>query len=238
MSILGSIIESQEVDVNKDLEDVVGGFINTSGIYDVEIRRAYVIESDGGSVGVQVEFSGLDYPMYLTTKEKKTFYEKDGKQLSLPTYTLFKKLYYVATNTILSNLGQIATSERLIEVYDWVDKEKKKVEKTVEYLDDLAGKSVKIAVQMEEQEGFEDGALTGKVAADKEGKPYLNANIIRVYNEDGYTANEIIAEATETKALISDTKRLEKTPVKKFKPKAPKKSGTASGGAVKKPVVF
>jgi len=239
MSILKNAIESQGVDSNKDLEDVVGGFINTSGIHDVEIRRAYAIEAESGSIGIRMEFTGLEYDMYVTTKEKKTYYTKDGKDFSLPSYSLFKKIHYIATGDIISGLANVTTSERLINVSEWVDKERKDIEKTVEYLDDLAGKSMKIAVQMEEQEGYEDGKPTGKVSANKDGKPYLRANIIRVYNDDGFTATEIMGEATETKALNSDTRRLEKNPIKLFKAKAPKKSsGGSNSGGVKKPVIF
>lgn len=256
MSLISQIVESQTVD-KSNVEDYSGvSYINESGIYDLKIKRAWVIESAKGALGIHTEFEGeaiLEYDFWITNADKQTFYTKNGKDVAMPSYVDMKKLNYVITGEFLTSLAQLSVSNQIVKTYelkeDPENPEKKKrfdVEKEVEYITSWAGKEVKVGIQMSEKEATtkqgDKYVGTGKRAEDKDGKPYLDINIIGFYNtETNQTANEMKKE-TEANQINKDKERLDKAPVRLFKSKGSKPStgGATTGGASvpKKPSVF
>jgi len=255
MSLISQIVESNSVD-SSNVEDYSGvSYIKESGIYDLKVKRAWVIESANGALGIHTEFEGeamLEYDFWITNRDKQTFYNKNGKDNPMPSYVDMKKLNYIITGQFLTSLAQLQVSNQIVKTYELKedpenpDKKKKfEVEKEVEYITSWSNKEVKVAIQMaEKEESKKEGSKyvgTGKRAEDKDGNPYLDVNIIGFYNaETNQTANEMKKEV-EASQINKDKERLEKSPVRLFKAKkagASKSTGTTSGGAVAKPNVF
>lgn len=257
MSIIGKLVESSNVDANNVEDYNGGGFISESGIYDLIVKRAWVIESAKGSIGIHIEFEGegmLEQDVWMTNADKQTFYNKNGKDFAMAGYVDMKKLNYVLTGNFMTSLTQLNVSNQIVKTYEWKEdpedatkRKKVDIEKEVEYLMDWAGKEVKVGIQMKEkEEQTKQGDKyvgTGKRAEDKDGKPYLEVGIIGFYHaETKQTANEMKNEK-DAEQIKKDTDRIEKAPVKLFKPKkgkAPASSGasTSNGGGAKKPSVF
>lgn len=253
MSILKKLIESSSVDSN-DVKDYSGvSFINTSGIYDLIVKRAWVIESQSGAIGIHCEYEGeglFEQDVYMTNKEGQTFYNKNGKDMAMAGYVAMKKLNYVLTNQFLGSLSELHTETRLVKTTEWkeVEGEKKKVEveKEVDFIPSWQGKPIKVGIQMKEkEEQVKQGDKyvgTGKVACDKDGKPYLEVDVIGYYNADtNQTANEMKSDKV-AEQINKDKDRLDKSPVRLLKvsnkPTTASANGTSSNGVVKKPSIF
>lgn len=255
MSIISKIVESSSVDASA-VEDYSGsGFINESGIYELMVKRAWVIESSKGSIGIHLEFEGegmLEQDVYMTNADKQTFYNKNGKDVAMPSYVDMKKLNYILTGNFMTSLAQLNVSNQIVKTFEWKevegeDKKKKvEIEKEVEYLTDWAGKEVKVGIQMCEKEAQtkqgDKYVGTGVRAESEDGKPFLEVNIIGYYDATtNKTANEMKNDK-EAEQIDKDRTRLEKAPVRLFKAKGAKRptssgSSTSSAGATK-PKVF
>jgi hypothetical protein len=255
MSIISKLVESNTVD-SSNVEDYNGGgFISESGIYDLIIKRSWVIESSGGAIGMHVEFEGegmLEKDFWMTNKDQQTFYNKNGKDFAMAGYVDMKKLNYVLTGNFMTSLTQLNVSNQIVKTYEWKEdpenegkKKKVEIEKEVEYVTDWAGKQVKVGIQMKEKEEQKQQGDkwvgTGKRAENDKGEPYLELDIIGFYNADtNQTANEMKNDK-DPEQIEKDKGRIEKSPIRplKIKKTAPSKSngGTVSGG-VKKPNVF
>ena len=253
MSILSRLqVQQGEVDIAKEMADYSGsGFINESGMYDVEIKKAFVGESQSGAVYIYVEYDGegkLENTMYITNKDKQLYYTKDGKQFPMPSYVEVKKINYLLTGEMIKSPAEMRTEERLIKHYEWADDpgdagRKKRVEKEIqaEVLVDWIGKKITIGVQMAEREEQvkQDGRYvgTGKVATNKDGKPYLEPKIIGYYD---YETRQTPAEklnGKEATQYFKDKERLEKVPVKALKVK-PKRQTSQASKPIPKPNIF
>lgn len=255
MSILGKLRESTTVKSIDDIKDYSGSsYISESGIYDFEIKKAFLVEAASGAVGVYVEFGGevnYDETFWVSNREGQTFFVKNGKEVSNPSYVQVKKLNYLFTNEFVDSLTKLSIEERIVKHFEWVedpenDDKKKKVDKeiTAEVLVDWIGKTGKMSVQMAEKEAQtkqgDKYVGTGKRAEDKDGNPYLEVKVLNFFSEENKTASEQLAEK-EAIQMTKDSERIAKTPVRVFKPKGAKKAITASGGtssAPKKPNIF
>lgn len=255
MSIISKLVESQTVDAS-NIEDYSGSsFVTESGFYENKIKRAWVIESKGGAIGIHVEFEGegiLDRDIWMTNKEQQVFYTRNGKDVAMAGYVEMKKLNYVATGNFLTSLTGLNVSQQIVKTHEWVEdtenegkKKKVDVEKEVEYITDWAGKELIVGIQMKEkEESVKQGDKwvgTGKRAEDKDGKPYLDAEVIGYYDiETKRTANELKKDAESTQ-YDKDVARIEKSPIRVFKAKKgspSSKPSTGASGAVKRPSVF
>ena len=253
MSIISKLVDSSSVDQTNIDDYSGGGYIGQSGIYDLVLKRAWVIESEKGSIGIHIEFEGegmLEKDLYISNANKQTYYVKDGKEFAMPSYTDMKKLNYILTGVFMTSLKDLKVSQQIVKTYDVVDdpenegkKKRVDVEKEVEYLNEWAGKSLKVGIQMEEQEESkktDNGYVkTGKLLTNKDDIPILNPNIIGFYHaETRQTANEIKNEK-DAEQIEKDYVRLEKSPIKKLKSKSSQaSSSTATKKTVGKPDVF
>lgn len=251
MSILKKLRDSSTADTSKDLEDYSGGgFVKESGVYDVVINKAFLVEAGSGAIGIYLNYGGdimFEETMYISKANGETFYEKNGKEFSMPSYILAKKMNYLLTGTFVSSAAEFKVEERLVKHYKLVEDpenegKKKRVESEIqaEVLTEWINQPMKLAIQMAEQEKREQKddkwVGTGEVSADKDGNPYLEANPIDVFSHNGYSANELVKES-EPVALAKTIERLEKTPIRKLKAKKPKAGGSkpSDGSTANKP---
>lgn len=256
MSVLKKLQESQTVD-NSNVDDYSGSvFVKESGFYVDKVKRAWAIESKSGAIGIHIEFEGegmLEQDIWMTNKEGQTFYNKNGKDMAMAGYVQMKKLNYVLTGEFLTSLANLSTTQKVVKYHEWIEDpdnegKRKKVDKEIEvdYIDDWTGKDVILGIQMKEKEEQvkQDGKYvgTGKRAEDKDGNPYLDVDVIGYYNaETKQTANEMKNDK-ESEQYAKDEARIEKSPIRVFKPKGakkPTKTSTSGGSApIKKPSVF
>ena len=256
MSILNRLKETSEGNATEELKDVTGGgIIKESGIYDLTIQRAYFIESGSSdAIGVKIDFVGegfLDYQTYISRADGSTTFNKNGKDIALPSYAMMKKINYVISGKFGNLLDNIDVEEKVIKVKEFSNdvtdengnRKLIEVEKSVEMITSWIDAKIKVAVRMGEKEKREkndSGSYvgTGHRAEDKDGNPYLDAELMNVYNMDGKTASEILNDK-EPKAIIKDRDFLEKNPIKVFKAKGAKKSsGGGSPAKPSKPAIF
>ena len=256
-SILNKLRDSSAVDTSKDLEDFkgAGGFVKESGVYDCVINKAFLIEASSGAIGIYLNLGGeaqFETTEYISTRELKTYYSKNGKDFSLPSYIFAKKLNYLATGDVINSITDFKAENRLVKHYKLVEdpdneSKKKRVDSDLEaeVLTEWIGKEIKVAFQMcEKEKQIKQGdkyVSTGEIVTDKEGNPYLEPQIIDIFNVDGFTASELV-ENKPSETLAKVETRLEKNPVRKFRAKKPKsgasKPSTSGSKPVARPSVF
>ena len=97
MSILSRVKENQ-VTLEASIKDSSGAsFINDSGLYDMVIEKAFVMESEKGSIGIYVGYKGeaqLEDTVWLTNQQGETFYNKGGKDFPMLGYVDAKRINY------------------------------------------------------------------------------------------------------------------------------------------------
>lgn len=250
MSLLRKLQDSTTINTTEDMKDYSGGgFLSESGIYEVEIKKAFLIEAASGAIGIHIQYAGEtshEENLYISTSELKTFYNKNGKDFALPSYIQAKKMNYLLTGEMVNSITDFKVEERLVKHYklaeDPENEDKKKrveTEITAEVLVDWIGKKMKIAAQMcekEEQKKIGDKYVgQGVVAADKDGKPYLEVNLFDFFSIDGHSASESINNK-DAVAITKAQDRIERTPVRLWKPKGAKKATTSGSTSVSKPV--
>jgi hypothetical protein len=240
MSLFGGL-KAEGVEESKD---VLGGgsFAVDTAVYDATIKLAYAGESSGGAMSVTVlldlETGGgtTEYRSteYVTSREKKNFYEKDGKKHFLPGFTTINELCMLTVETPLMEI-----SHEIKKVNQYDPELKKEVPKDAPVLVDLTGKKVKVAI-------FKD--LENKTK--KEGNDYvtLSETVERntiskfFHGELGVTLNEA-KEGTSTPTFLNKwvekwegkvRDRTKKTDAKKGSPK----SGGGSSSSEPKKSLF
>jgi hypothetical protein len=224
MSIFKRINEEKIGTMQEEMKDSSGmSFISEAGVYELVVNRAWGIQSEGGAIGVHVEFEGeglWSTDLYATNREQDTFYvdKKTGKKMSLPTYITVKKMNYIATLSENNSLANIKSESRIVKTKEWkeVDGERKQVEveKEVDFMVDWQGKTMNVALQQIEALDKDKNPVKNK-----DGNQVYNLEILNIFNADKLSASEMLSGATETKAYDSAKARLEKSPVKKTKAK-------------------
>lgn len=254
-NLLNKLRESKKSTQAEEIKDYSGStFISKSGAYDFEVKKAFLVEAASGAIGVYIELGGevnYDETFWVSNREGQTYFEKNGKEFANPSYVQIKKINYLFTDDFVDSLTKLNVEERIVKHFEWVedpenDGKKKKIDKeiTAEVLVDWIGKTGKLTAQMAEKEHqTKQGDKyigTGKRAEDKDGNPYLEVKIINFFNDESKTASEKLNEK-ESEQFNKDLARLEKAPVRLFKPKGAKKttsSNSGSSSAPKKPVIF
>lgn len=210
-------------DVVQDEDKLGGGYIPLeSGVYDAIISYAYTGESQYGAksitVGFKVDNHEFDETLYITNRNKETFYtSKDGKKHLLPSYITFEALSLLAAGKKITDLN---TADKIIDLYDY--DVGKKVPTKVNMLIDLVGKNVKLGIQK---------VLEFK--KEKQGNEYVETDDVRTYNiigkvfrtKDGKTVNELRAKKDEAEFIHQWSEKwtgvdYDKTKGKKQKTKA------------------
>lgn len=144
MSFLSNLTYQDDLEQEKD---VLGGYkVPESGIYAAVINHAYTSESAAGAGAINFEFGLEDgttfsETLYVTTKEGKNYYEKQGERNYLPSFLNADAIALFASN---ASLSEQKIQPKVINLYDW-DK-KQKVPTEVDMLVDLLGKTVKLGI--------------------------------------------------------------------------------------------
>jgi len=232
MSVFKRINEEKLGTMQEEMKDSSGiSFINEAGVYDLVVHRAWGIQSEGGAIGIHVEFEGeglFSTDLYATNREQDTYYvdTKSGKKMSLPSYIMIKKMNYIATLSENNSLVDIKSESRIVKTKEWkeVNGERKQVEveKEVDFMVDWQGKEITVALQQIEATN-KDKTLV----KNKDGQQVYNLEILNVFSSDHLSASEMLSGATETKAYDSAKKRLEANPIKKTKAKQGATNATA-----------
>lgn len=123
-------------------------------IYGATIKMIFAGQAKSGARNVTIQLkldNGKDYneTIYLSNKEGKNTYEKDGKEYYLPGYLLVNNLAIMTTDKPLAEL-ESEVETRTVKLYDF--DAKKEVSTDVPAVIPMIGKKVLIAIQEEEFE--------------------------------------------------------------------------------------
>jgi hypothetical protein len=175
-------------------KDVLGGSKFgpwDSGVYDTVIDLAYVEESKGGAMGINLTFKTQEgkemrQTIYVTSGKEKGqlnyYVSKDGVKKYLPGFTTVNDIALLTTG---EELADLETETKVLNLYDHTAG--KEVPSKREVLTDLIGKDVTLAVM--------------KVIEDKYNAPGETRTVNEISkvfrSSDKMTSNEIRAEETE-----------------------------------------
>ena len=139
-------------DVNtEDKDSLGGGYILDSGVYDFNIDLAYMGQSQGGAVNLNLVCSSkggktLRQTLYVTSGDAKgnktTYTDKDGNARPLPGMA---QANAICRMTMGTDLGDMATEEKVIKLYDFTAKAD--VDTKVAMIMPLIGKQISFGVQ-------------------------------------------------------------------------------------------
>ena len=123
-----------------------------SGAYEGEIKMAFAGAAKSGARFVTLQFklaNGKDYSetVYVTNKEGKNTYEKDGKEYHLPGYLLINNLAILTAGKGLHELAADVET-RTVKLYDF--DAKKEIPTDVPAIIPMIGKKVLITILEEE----------------------------------------------------------------------------------------
>lgn len=123
-----------------------------SDIYNATIKMIFAGQAKSGARNVTLQLKladGRDYNevVYLSNKEGKNTYEKDGKEFYLPGFLLINNLAIMSTGKSLFEL-EADVETRTVKLYDF--DAKKEVATDVQAIVPMIGKAVLVAIQEEE----------------------------------------------------------------------------------------
>jgi hypothetical protein len=135
----------------EETQDRLGGGFRPleSGAYTGKIKLAYAgkaASSNAQSVTIVLAHAGGEYreTFWITNKEGKNYYERDGKKNALPGFSIVDDLCVVTTN---KGLAQQGAEDKVVNLYDF--DQKKEVPTSVPMLVELIGKEVTFGIRKE-----------------------------------------------------------------------------------------
>jgi len=180
-----------------------GGFVWESGVYQTNIKLAYLDQSKGGAVSFTVVLenssgSELKESFWIKSgnaKGNKTYYEKNGKAYPLPGYSTANSLCIAATGKLLPECLE-KVEKKTIKIYDY--EEKKELPKERPVVTSVLGKTIQVAVSQlleDKTSKGDDGNYhpTGESRSTNECKFFGNAT--------GMSSEEITSKAEKAVAL-------------------------------------
>jgi len=213
LSKLLSKVEAVDEEVSSHDMEVGGGsnYISECGVYPTTIEKAFMSNTKKGGIQLDLHLGGankIDFTLYIVSMKNKkliTTCQMQGKTVSLPDFKMFKQLYYLATGEGL-DLHEMETTEETIKYKAYG----KDVTVEAETITQLIGKEIQVGVRLAEQWNYEDGE-TDKTSlkVNQNGDVVYKKELESIFNIDGFNAEEVLKDATETKALDSKVKFLE-----------------------------
>jgi hypothetical protein len=174
--------------VKAEDKDVLGGsFVWNTSVYDVVIKNAYLDSSDSGAYNVNFLFETpegkkLNQTIYVTNKAgSNTYVDKNGNKQYLPGFLQVDTIALLSTG---SNIGDLDTEEKLVEVYD--KEAGKRLPKPRKVFIDMLNKKLKLGVIKIVEPKYNNPDETREVN-----------EINKVFNEDGFTKTELEADSKE-----------------------------------------
>lgn len=237
MSLLSNVKKSDNQEVQQDvIYKGTGGTLPTSA-YPAKIKLAMLKESQAGALALELHLEIEDKivreTIYFTNRQQETFYTKNDKNYPLPGYTTVNDISLVTTGAYIEDQD---TEEKTVELYDF--DAKAEVPKQVNCVTAMHGKDLIVGLYEEQTFKQAKNESNGKWEDTEEVRQSNTVN--KVFNEDGLTVQELIAEADEA-SFINDWKEnydgelIDRTKGKK--PKASKPSLKA-GAAKPKGTLF
>lgn len=188
----------------KEERDVLGGSrILDSNVYDGTIKMAYLTTSSGGSLGLNLVVAlenGTEYKetLYVTNKEGKNFYVKDGVKNYLQGFIVADGIALFGAQ---KSISELSTEKKVVKIYNYDTKSEVPTE--VDCVVDLLNAPVKLGIVKElalKQEKNAAGVYVDKVPAETR----ESNNINKVFHpKNGKTIAECRAKA-ETAEFITE----------------------------------
>lgn len=143
-----------------------GGKLFETDIYIATIEAMYASPAASGAMGVGLvlKIDGEEYKetLYVTNKKGENFFDKSGKKVPLPGFTLVDDICLIVTGKPLSSA---VTAEKVLNVYN--PDLKKEVPTSVQVLTELTGKQIALSIikqkvnkQVKTNNGYEPTAET------------------------------------------------------------------------------
>lgn len=243
MSIFSKINKPDDMEESKDVIFKGGKEPLPTGLYPATVEMAILKESSGGAIGVELHLDidgrGFREDIYLTNRNGDTFYtrEKDGQDVNypLPGYTTTNDLAIITTGYSIEDQE---TEVKTVELWD--KEAEDKIPKEVDMLEDIRGKKIIVGIFLDNDFSQKNvGDASNPKWVDDFSKEFKRNSINKIFNEDGFTAGELINELEEpsfveewresyTAEYVND-----KTVAKKRKAEKAAKSGKKPGAAAK-----
>lgn len=191
MSIFGTGASTNNVEKEVDFSKRTFN----SDVYDATIKMAFAGQAASGArfVTLNLVIDGKDYSetIYVSNKEGKNTYVKDGKEFYLPGFLLLNGIAVMACQKGLFDLAADVET-RTVKLYDY--EAKKEVATDVPAIIPLLGKQIRIAILEEEYAKTKKNDATGKY--DPTGEYAVKNSIVKVYNTE---TNQTPAEMRDDK---------------------------------------
>jgi len=197
MTILSAL--ATDATITKEADTLGGGYKPVdSGIYDLQVKLAYLKPAASGALGLALEFvtsegSTIRETVYMTSgtaKGGKNYYEKNGKKAYLPGFNTANSL---AQLTVGKEIGTLVPEEKVINLYDY--DAQKELPTKVQMYTDLIGQTIKAGIlfRIEDKNAKNDAGMyvpTGEVR---------EMNVVDKFfrSADSLTTTEILAKALE-----------------------------------------
>lgn len=143
MSVLAALATDNSIEVEKDSIGSSGPL--DSGLYTATVAMAYVEQSKGGAMGLNLTLKTdagreVRQTLWMTSgreKGQKNYYEKDGVKHYLPGFNLANSLCLL---TVAKEISQLETEKKVVKLYNFDTKSE--VPTQVDCLTDLIGKEI------------------------------------------------------------------------------------------------
>jgi len=167
-----------------------GGAIDSDS-YTGKITLAYAGASKGGArfLAVVIDLNGREYreTLYVTNKKGDNFYEKGGKKIPLPGFTVANDLALLATG---HPLGAQDIEEKIASLYNF--EERKEIPTKVQAVTSMMGKDICVGVLKSIVDKTKLNEQTGSY--DPTGETREENNIDKVFHAESHnTVSEVTA---------------------------------------------
>lgn len=143
MGIFSNLTSSNLEQQQDHLGGATGPF--PSDIYTATIKVAYAITSKNGAQGVSFVFDidGREFrnTQYVTDRNQRNFFERDGKKSALPGFTLVDNICLLTTN---APLAEQDTEPKVVKIYNFTTRQDEPQQ--VPVLTGLVGKKIALAL--------------------------------------------------------------------------------------------
>lgn len=178
--------KDEDIDAPKD--NLGGGGLLGSGLYDAKIDVAYMEQSAKGATGIVLHFKLNEGRFYRQTiwitnrKGEHIWANQAGQKGYMPGFVLFDEMCVLLTGKDAAQLPE--PEKKTINVYDYTSRKEKPTEKPV--LTTFTGGEIKLGILQMKEDHYKDT----KTWAEKN-------DIAKVFDAKGLTASEKIAGVTD-----------------------------------------
>jgi len=183
--------------------DSLGGFILPTAVYPMAVAMAYMDQSKGGAVSLNITCRNQDgqqirETLWMTSGTAKggnNFYtDKSGKKHYLPGFNMANS---ISNLSIGKDIGSLTPETKTIKVYDYTQRKEVPMEKQV--LTELIGAEITLGVVHQIVDKNEKNAAGVYVPTGETREENVIDKVFRT--KDGLTTAEVRAEATESEFL-------------------------------------